>query len=248
MLDGKRAIVTGAASGIGLAIAERFLDLGASVLLLDIRRDDVEKAATALGARGQECDVSVSGEVAGAVGLAVEVFGGLDIMVNNAGVEYAAPILEHDEDEFDRMLAVNLRGVFLGIKHAAPAIAEAGGGAIVNVASIAAVGGVPLNAGYAASKAGAVSLTRTAAQELRPLGVRVNAVCPGITDTPILAAAAPFFAAAGTDATQIATQLQGRIGLPADIAAAVAFLASDEASLISGATVPVDGGATAKAF
>jgi NAD(P)-dependent dehydrogenase (short-subunit alcohol dehydrogenase family) len=248
MLAGKRAIVTGTASGIGFAVAEHFAANGASVLMADIQEDAVAKAAAELGSVGLRCDVSVSADVAAAVARAVDVFGGLDIMVNNAGAEYVAPLLEHDEQEFERMLAVNLRGVFLGIKHAAPAIDSAGGGAIVNVASIAALGGTPLNAGYAASKAGVISLTQTAAQELRPLGIRVNAVCPGIIDTPMLGAAARFFEAAGTTPAQVAEQLQGRLGRPADIAAAVAFLSSDAASLISGVTVPVDGGAIARAF
>lgn len=250
MLEGKAALVTGAASGIGYDIATQFAKLGASVLLVDRSADGVARAAADIGgsAKYYVGDVAESADVQNAVATAVAEFGKLDIAVHNAGIEYLAPFVEHDEDEFDRLVSVNLRGVFLGTKYAARAMSESGGGAVINISSMAGLRGMALHAGYAASKAGAISLTQTAACEFRALGIRVNAVCPGIIETPILESAADFFAASGISVEQMATQIQGRLGAPADISALVTFLASDAASLISGVAIPVDGAASAKVF
>lgn len=251
-LAGKRTLVTGAASGIGRGIAELFASDGASVLMVDINGEAVAEAAHSIRGRTEAlaCDVSVASEVEKAVEAAVSLFGGLDVVVNNAGVEYVAPLLEHDEAEFDRVLAVNLRGVFLGTKYGARALAASGGGAIVNVASIAGMqGAVPGHAAYGASKAGVIALTKSAALELRPLGIRANVVCPGVIQTPMVdAAAAQFQELTGASLTDVVNEVQGRMGTTGELAAAVAFLASDAASLVSGVVLPVDGAITARVF
>jgi NAD(P)-dependent dehydrogenase (short-subunit alcohol dehydrogenase family) len=143
---------------------------------------------------------------------------------------------------------VNLRGPFLGIKYGAPAIAASGGGVIINMASLGGLGGVPLSSAYGASKAGVINLTQTAAIELRPAGVRVNAICPGPVDTPMLQALGPKIQEiTGIDFIGMTVQLQGRLGTPADIARVAAFLASDDAELVNGVALSVDGGMAAKA-
>jgi NAD(P)-dependent dehydrogenase (short-subunit alcohol dehydrogenase family) len=241
-LEGKRTLVTGAASGIGRGIAEYFVERGASVLMVDVNADAVKEAAAALGGstRAAACDVGESADVRRSVAAAVEAFGGLDVMINNAGIAYHAPVLEFDEDEFDRVVRVNLRGTFLGIKYGGAAIAASGGGAIVNIASVSALRVNGIGAAYSSSKAGVVALTQVAAVDLRPLGVRANVVCPGAIDTPLLRR---HWSRVGTTEESI-DRRQGRIGAPVDVAAAVGFLASDEASLITGVTLPIDGGRT----
>ena len=251
-LAGKRTLVTGAASGIGRGIAERFATEGASVLMVDVNGDAVAEAARSIDGTTQPlaCDVSVASEVEKAVEVAVATFGGLDVVVNNAGVEYVAPLLEHDEEQFDRLIAVNVKGVFFGMKYGAAAMAKAGGGAIVNIASIAGMqGAVPGHTGYGATKAAVIAMTKSAALELRPLGIRANVVCPGIIQTPMVdAAAAQFEQLAGVSFSDMVDQLQGRMGTTAELGAAVAFLSSDAASLVSGVVLPVDNAITAKVF
>jgi NAD(P)-dependent dehydrogenase (short-subunit alcohol dehydrogenase family) len=245
-LTGKRALVTGAAQGLGLAIATLFTERGARVLLTDIDADGAEKAAAALpGASALGCDVTDGAAVAAAVEKAVGLFGGLDIMVNNAGIEVVKPLVDHTEDDIDRLFAINVKGVFLGIKHSVPALVAAGGGCIVNMASVAGLGGVPLLGGYCASKGAVIRLTEVAAVELRPANIRVNAVCPAFVDTAMVARGVPAIEAAiGIPFTDLIAAKQQRLGTPEEVAEMAAFLASDDAGFITGAHYVLDGGLT----
>lgn len=245
-LTGKRALVTGAAQGLGLAIATLFADSGARVLLTDVDADGVEKAAAALlDASALGCDVTDGAQVQAAVQAAVDRFGGLDIVVNNAGIEIGKPLVDHTEEDLAALLAVNVKGVFLGIKHAVPALAAGGGGCIVNMASVAGLGGAPLLAGYCATKGAVLRLTEVAAIELRAANIRVNAVCPSFIDTAMVARlVAPFEAATGVDFGGLIALKQQRLGTAEEVAETTAFLASDDAQFITGAHFVLDGGLT----
>jgi glucose 1-dehydrogenase len=243
--DGRTAIVTGAARGIGRACAERLLAEGAKVVIADIDEPNGQATAAQLGpnARFVRCDVGDARDVANLVTLA-KATGDIDILVNNAGIIHGADFLDLTEADFDRVLRVNLKGAFLVgqavAKHMAAQI-KAGKkpGAIVNMASINSVVAIPNQTPYAVSKGGLAQLTRVMAIALAPLGVRVNAVGPGSIMTELLAGIA-------TDREAKRRLLSrtplGRIGTPAEVAAVVAFLASDDASYITGEIVYVDGG------
>jgi NAD(P)-dependent dehydrogenase (short-subunit alcohol dehydrogenase family) len=244
-LEGKVAVVTGGGSGIGQATAEMFISEGAKVVVADISGAQ-DAVAEAIGDRATavQADVSHSDGAAAIVRAAVERFGGLDVLFNNAGIDGPmAPIESYPVEDFDRVIAVNLRGVFLGIQAAVPAMKECGGGVIINTASVAGLVGVPTVSGYCASKGGVVQLTRTAAVELAAHGIRVNAICPGMIDTPML----DRLLERNPDATaglEAFTPL-GRPGSPIEIARMAAFLASDSSSYLTGVALPVDGGFTA---
>jgi NAD(P)-dependent dehydrogenase (short-subunit alcohol dehydrogenase family) len=247
LLDDKVAIVTGAAKGIGRAIATRLDSAGATVVLADIDGDGAQEAASSLrGAEGVACDVRDESQVAQLVGDAVERHGRLDVMVSNAGIASVSPLVQMSLDEWRSVLAVNLDGVFLCTKHAALAMASGGGGSIINVASIKAFGGSPATGHYGAAKAGVVSLTKTAALELRPQGVRVNAICPGWVGTDmVLDRREELESVLGVDFGDVIAHIQGRLGEPDEIAGLALFLASDRSSFCSGTAYVVDGGATA---
>jgi NAD(P)-dependent dehydrogenase (short-subunit alcohol dehydrogenase family) len=250
-LSGKRALVTGAASGIGQAIAAALIESGAQVMLSDIDEEAVGKAAAELGARSLRCDVTVADDVERTVQATTEVLGGLDVLCNNAGIEQTYRFVDHPEAEFDRIVAVNLKGVWLGIKYGGPAIAGSGGGAIVNTASVAGLVGCPYFSAYCATKAGVISLTQTAALEFRDLGVRVNCVCPGLIATPmmdrIMPAMTPVLETGfGLTPEQFLRNIQGRMGTTREVAEAVAYLASDQATFVNGVAFPVDNGLTAR--
>lgn len=245
-LQDKRVFVTGSAAGIGRAIAAMAIERGAKVIVSDIDEEAAAKTAAELGAAGvANCDVTDEASVVAAVNQTVELLGGLDVLVNNAGIEISVPLVEQSTESFDKIFAVNVRGPFVALKAATPHLIASGGN-VVNIASLAAMGGSPLLGSYCATKAALVQLTRVAAVELRAHGVRVNAVCPGFADTSMVDRLRPDFEAA----TQIpfgdlVAMKQGRLGTPEDIAELVGFLASDRATWITGSAYVLDGGLSA---
>ena len=252
--SGKVAIVTGGASGIGRAAALAFAREGASVAIADIDRARGEDALRETIARGGqaifvEADVSEDAGAARIVDQAVASFGGVDILHNNAAVVVYGTVPETSEQEWDRVLGINLKGAYLCSKRAVPEMVKRGGGAIVNTASVQAFASQRLVAAYAASKAGVVSLTRTMALDHASQGIRVNCVCPGSIDTPMVRHAAETFSMDDPEAAIRdwgEAHPVGRIGEPAEVAAAVLFLASADASFVTGATLTVDGGLLAQ--
>ena len=247
IIDGKVAIVTGAAKGIGLAIATKLAEAGARVVVADIDRAGAERAAGKLrAAEAAACDVRDEAQVARLVGDTVKRHGRLDVMVANAGIATVKTLVEMSLEEWRAILSVDLDGVFLCTKHAALAMAKSGGGSIINIASIKAFGGAPATGHYGAAKAGVVSLTKTAALELRSQNIRVNAICPGWSRTDMVGdRKAELESVLGIDLTAAVDHLQGRLGEPEEIAAVALFLASDRSRFSSGTAYVVDGGATA---
>ena len=246
-LQGRVAVVTGGASGIGRAIAEAYLAEGASVVLGDRNRDLLSETAAALGERCATSagDVTVEADVERLVATAVDTFGRLDIGVNCAGLATLAPVVDHDVAAWREVVDICLTGVFLAVKHEARAMREAGGGAIVNIASINARQPGEGMAAYCSAKAAVEMLTRVAAMELAPAGIRVTGIGPGLIDTPLTAYQrdAPAFREAYLENTPL-----GRVGSTGDVASAAVFLASDDASWVTGETLFVDGGALTRAY
>jgi NAD(P)-dependent dehydrogenase (short-subunit alcohol dehydrogenase family) len=250
-LEGKVALITGGASGIGRATAQLFAREGAAVAVVDV--DDASARAVAraiLDAGGQAiavgCDVSQAGDCRRAVDATVEAFGGLDILFNNAGIIRRADVVETALEEWDRVMAVNVKSVFLMSKYAVPVMAARGGGAIVNTGSGWGLVGGRNAASYCASKAAVVNLTRAMALDHGPQGIRVNCVCPGDTDTGMLRSEAQQLGAAEAQfLAEAADRPLGRIGTPEEIARAVLYLASEHASFVTGAVLVVDGGGLA---
>jgi NAD(P)-dependent dehydrogenase (short-subunit alcohol dehydrogenase family) len=238
----KVAVVTGAARGIGLAVAARFLEDGHRVALLDIDAATLAATAATLEPRDSvlaiECDVADPGQVAAAIDRVAARFGRIDALVNNAGVAVFKPLLETTYDEWSRVLAVNLTGPFLCTQACAPVMLENGGGAVVNIGSISGLRASTLRVAYGTSKAALMHLTKQQAAELGERGIRVNAVAPGPVDTAMAKAVhTPDIRAGYHDAIPL-----NRYGTEAEIAAAVVFLCSDAASYVNGQTLAVDGG------
>ncbi|MGA8902016.1 SDR family NAD(P)-dependent oxidoreductase [Bradyrhizobium sp.] len=238
----KVALVTGAARGIGLAVAKRFLADGWHLALLDIEGDLLEKSVAALVkpdvTMAVTCDVSDGSAVAAAFAAIERRFGRLDALVNNAGVAVFAPLMETSEADWSRVLEVNLTGPFLCTKAAVPLMREHGGGAIVNITSISGLRASTLRSAYGTSKAGLAHLTKQLAVELASLGIRVNGVAPGPVDTAMAKAVhSPEIRADYHDAIPL-----NRYGLEEELAEAVFFLCSDRASYITGQILAVDGG------
>jgi NAD(P)-dependent dehydrogenase (short-subunit alcohol dehydrogenase family) len=242
--QGKRAWVTGAARGIGRAVAQRLVDGGAQVVLVDADETAVRSAASELGAVGDAVDVTNGPAVQESIDHAADLLGGLDIVVNNAGIEIAKPLVEHTTEDVRRLLDVNVVGVFHGIKHGARHL-EQTNGVIVNLASVAGLNGAPLLSAYCASKGAVMRLSEVAAIELKPRGIRVVSVCPAFVNTAMLDRLVPTFeAATGQRFDELAEGTQSRVGTVADIAEAVAFVVSDEAGWITGSSIVLDGGLT----
>jgi NAD(P)-dependent dehydrogenase (short-subunit alcohol dehydrogenase family) len=246
-LEGKRTLVTGAARGLGLAVAELFAERGATVAVADLDGEGARAAAEQLGgdAIGLTCDVTKPADVQKAIADTVEAFGGLDVLINNAGIEIGKPIPETGDDEFAMLMAVNVGGVFYGIKYGTPALA-ASKGCIINMSSLAGLDGVPLLGVYCASKAAVLRLTQTASRELRDYGIRVNAICPAFIATEMVERLVePFEAATGAKVDELIAQAQGRLGTPEEVAEMAAFLASDDARWVTGASYILDNGLSA---
>lgn len=249
---GQVAIVTGAAGGIGRAVCLALAQAGARVLAVDLSQAGAHETADAARACGGEArahvaDVSQEAEVRGYVEAALAAWGRVDVFMNNAGWQGdVLPIAEYPVEMFDRVMAINVRGVFLGLKHVLPIMVAQGGGAVVNTASLAAYIGVRHLAPYAASKHAVLGLTRSAALEVARKGVRVNAVCPGPVDTPMLreieAGQAPGEVAT-LRAKRAASIPDGRYAEPAEVAQLMLYLASKYASHITGQGVQINGGA-----
>jgi NAD(P)-dependent dehydrogenase (short-subunit alcohol dehydrogenase family) len=240
--QGKVAIVTGAASGIGRAVAQAFVRERAHVIASDINICDIDGAVAA------HCDVTKAAEAEALVARAIDAFGRIDCAVNNAGVEGArGPVAEYDDAEWMHVMNVNLHGVFFCMKHELRAMRQQGAGAIVNVASIFGMRGATEAPAYVASKHGVVGLTRAAALEVASQGIRVNAVCPGYTQTPmVMDRGLQARRDPAAMARIVAREPMERLGSPREIAEAILWLCSDAASFVTGEALAVDGGFLAR--
>lgn len=254
--EGKVAVITGAAQGIGRAAALRFAEEGARVALVDLPGSPLEVTAEAVRAAGSEAvcleaDVTQAEQVQRYAEGVEAAFGAAHLFFNNAGIlgPVTRSLLDYPEDAFDQVMAVNVKGVWLGMRAMAPLIAKSGGGAIVNTASVAGLGGTPSIFAYGASKHAVVGMTKSAAISLGRDGVRVNAVCPAPIDTAMadqLTGTTDPEKIAQRKAQYADANLIGRIGEPEDVAALVAFLCSDDAAFITGGIYTVDGGSRAR--
>jgi NAD(P)-dependent dehydrogenase (short-subunit alcohol dehydrogenase family) len=243
-LQGKIAIVTGAGSGIGRAMAERFVKEGARVICADVSGHQ-DELAQSLGeaAVGLHVDVASSADVQRMIATAEERFGRLDILCNNAGFSGGnQPLHEHSDDHFDKLVAINLRGVFLGMKYGVISMLKTGGGTILNTASSAGIVGWKGISGYSATKGGVVQISKSAALDYAEQNIRVNAICPGMTWTLLASRTELRAPPAGTP--DLPNVPMKRWGLAEELANTALFLVSDEASYVTGAVVPVDGGLT----
>jgi meso-butanediol dehydrogenase / (S,S)-butanediol dehydrogenase / diacetyl reductase len=253
-LKGKVAIVTGAGSGIGKASAELFADEGASVVVVDWNKETGAQTAETIGRTGKPAtycyaDVSNPRDVEAMVDATVQKYGRLDALFNNAAIQIMAKLVETTEDVWDRIQRVNLKGVFLGCKYAIPAMIRTGGGSIINMASILGFVADPDLAAYCAAKGGVINLTRVAALTYGPQGVRVNCICPGDVDTPLV----QDYFNKDPDPSRLRQEVSSkyalrRIATPQEVARLAVFLASDASSFVTGSSMVIDGGLTVKCY
>jgi 3-hydroxybutyrate dehydrogenase len=258
LLEGKVALVTGAASGIGYEIARTFAREGAKVLLLDLNREAVEKAAEQLRGEGGEalgagCDVTDEGQLKASIEKSVETFGRLDILVNNAGMQFVSPIEDFPTDTFEKLLSIMLTAPFIAIKHAFPVMKRQGHGRIINMASINGLIGFAGKAAYNSAKHGVIGLTKVAALEGAAHGITVNALCPGYVDTPLVQnQLADLAKTRNVPLERVMEEViyplvpQRRLLSVQEIAEYAVFLASDKARGVTGQAVVIDGGYTAQ--
>jgi 3-oxoacyl-[acyl-carrier protein] reductase len=240
LLTGRTAVITGGAQGLGYSIAERFVAEGARVVLGDLDLEATQAAAARLGpdvAVAVRCDVTRGDEVATLTDAAVTTFGGLDIMVNNAGITRDATMRKMTEDQFDQVISVHLKGTWNGIRHAAAIMRENKSGAVINMSSLSGKVGMIGHTNYSAAKAGIVGMTKAAAKELAHLGVRVNAIAPGLIRSSMTEAMPQRI----WD-SKVAEVPMGRAGEPSEVAGVALFLASDLSSYMTGTVMDVTGG------
>jgi hypothetical protein len=251
-LQDRVAIVTGAARGIGKGIASEFVKEGAKVVLADVDDETAEETERELSSAGGtvkavHCDVAQESDIRELFGETEAAFGSLDILVNNAAVGVYMSVVDATAEDFDRAFAVNLRGVFLCMKHAVPLLRSGTSRSIINIASVHSVQNVGGTAPYAATKGGVAALTRAAAVDLAPQGIRVNAICPGWIDTPLIRG---IFDESGDPEGMRRSverrQLLGRLGRPEEVGRAAVYLASEESSYCTGSLLFVDNGMTAQ--
>lgn len=244
-LDGKVALITGAARGQGETEARLFAQEGAMVVLTDVLVEPGQRVAASIRTGGGEAtflqlDVSDPEEWHEVVRHTVQTYGRLDILINNAGIAQRAGLLETSPEDWDRLMDINLKGVFLGMKYAIPAMLESGGGAVINISSTSGIVGFPGGTAYHAAKGGVRLLTKVVAAEFATRGIRVNSIHPGIVETPMTDNMAPQRMQLLLERTPM-----GRRGRPQEIAYGALFLASDESSFMTGAELVIDGGMTA---
>jgi NAD(P)-dependent dehydrogenase (short-subunit alcohol dehydrogenase family) len=253
-MQGKRGVVTGAASGLGREVARLFAAEGANVIVADVNVDGAEAVAEEIRGAGrsavaQACDVTDEGQVVGALERSESEWGGLDFLVNNAGVQLEKALHETDNEEYDWIFNVNVRGVFWGCKHAVLKMREGQGGTIVNTASALSLVSDPFLPVYTASKHAVLGLTRSVGVAYAADGIRCNCVCPGDMQTPMIE---KYWAATGDPdkarEEMAAMYPAGRIGQPGEVARAILFLASEEASYVNGSFMQVDGGLLSKVY
>jgi 3-oxoacyl-[acyl-carrier protein] reductase len=241
-LRGKAAIVTGGGSGFGAGIAELFAAEGARVVVADVNGEAAARVAEAVGGVAVEADVTRDADTGRMIAAALDRFGRLDVLVNNAGVTHVnQPLTEVGEEDFDRVYAVNVKALFWAARHAVPAMRAQGGGSIINTASTAGLRPRPGLCWYNGSKGAAITITKSMAVELAPHKIRVNALCPVAGETPLLAS----FMGGDTPENRarfVASVPLGRLSTPLDVARAALWLASDEAEFITGVALEVDGG------
>ncbi len=249
-LYGKVSLITGAGSGIGRATAKCFAREGATVVAVDVNADAAQTTQEAIEAMGGQClglgvDVTEEAQVKDAIATTVQNFGRLDILYNNAGISILKPITETTEEDLDKLLGVNLKGVFFGCKHGIIQMLTQGGGIIINTASELGLVGQPLYGAYCATKGGVLALTRALASEWAAKNIRINAICPGPIDTPMIHAE---FNLASDPAAEEKAAVEaipvGRLGKPEDIARVALFLATSDADFVQGAAIVADGGKT----
>lgn len=248
-LEHKRCVITGGASGIGAATARRFVAEGAEILLVDVDIGAAEELAGELGsaAMATKCDVRVEAQVRRAAQVALERWGGVDVLVNNAGAELNATYDETTVEDWDRVLDTDLKGPWLFCKHLVPTMVAQGAGSVINVSSLNGLVGFPLSTAYGGAKGGLVVFTKDMAIELAASGVRFNCVCPGVIETPMMERWTKLM----PDQAEAKEMLRGvmpigRMGHAAEVAASILFFASDDSTLCQGSVLSVDGGFTAQ--